>query len=316
MKKILVTGATGFVGGAVLKMLAHSGDYSLRASVRDLSAELPVECEKALVNSLGPDVDWSQALTGVDVVIHSAARVHVMDEQEADPLKAYRLANVEGTLALAMQAVEAGAKRFVFVSSIKVNGESTLPGSPFTADDQPNPIDPYGVSKWEAEQALIALANDTGLEVVIVRPVLVYGPGVKANFLRMMRWLDKKVPLPLGAINNKRSLVALDNLADLICTCVEHQGAVNQTFLVSDDEDLSTTDLLKRLGSAMNRPAFLLPVPQRLMSFVAGALGKKAISDRLFGSLQVDISKTKQLLGWQPPVAVDDALKRVAKDFK
>ncbi len=207
------------------------------------------------------------------------------------------------------------AQRFVFISTIKVNGEGTPLGQPYTADDVPAPVDPYGVSKHEAELGLMRLAEETGMEVVIIRPVLVYGPGVKANFLSMMRWLHKGIPLPLGAIHNQRSLVALDNLVDLIVTCLHHPAAANQTFLVSDGEDLSTTALLRRTAAALGRPARLIPVPVRVLRTAAHLLGKADFAQRLYGSLQVDISKTRELLGWSPPVSVDDALHKTARHF-
>ncbi|AZD30984.1 UDP-glucose 4-epimerase [Pseudomonas chlororaphis] len=249
------------------------------------------------------------------MVIHVAARVHVMHDTLTDPLAAFREVNVEGTLNLARQAVEAGVKRFIFISSIKVNGEQTSSGAPYTADDMPAPVDPYGISKLEAEQGLLALAADTGMEVVIIRPVLVYGPGVKANFLSMMRWLYRGVPLPFGAVQNRRSLVALDNLVDLIVTCIDHPAAANQRFLASDGEDVSTTDLLRKLAFALGKPAHLIRVPVWLMSTVATFLGRRALSQRLFGSLQVDITKNQQLLGWTPPVSLDDALGLTAQYF-
>jgi len=244
-----------------------------------------------------------------------AARVHIMNDLSADPLAEFRQVNVAGTVALARQAVQAGVRRFVFISTVKVNGESTLPGQPFTADDVPNPSDPYSVSKLEAEEGLRRISRESGLETVIIRPVLVYGPGVKANFLAMMRWMKRGVPLPLGAIHTRRSLVALDNLVDLIMTCVRHPLAANQIFLVSDGEDLSTTALLRRVARSLDRPARLVPVPPRLLGFVASLLGKGDMAQRLCGSLQVDIDKTKALLDWAPPVSVDEGLRRAAQDF-
>jgi UDP-glucose 4-epimerase len=239
-----------------------------------------------------------------------------MNDTESDPLSAFRTVNVEGTLNLARQAAAAGVQRFIFISSIKVNGEGTTPGSAFTADDEPAPADPYGVSKMEAEQGLRELAAQTSMDVVIIRPVLVYGPGVKANFLNMMRWLDKGIPLPFGAIYNSRSLVALDNLVDLVLTCIEHPAAANQTFLVSDGDDLSTTELLSKMAKALNKPARLIPVPSWMLQGGAALLGKKGLSQRLCGSLQVDIAKTRNLLGWVPPVSVDAALAATARHFR
>lgn len=313
--RVLLTGASGFVGRAVQARLLADGVHELRCAQRQLPASPVAGAEFCVGSSLGPDADWSQTLIGVDAVIHCAARVHVMNEQAADPLAEFRRANVEGTLRLARQAVAAGVRRFVFVSSIKVNGEGTTPNQPFKADDDSAPLDPYGVSKMEAEQGLRLLAAETGMEVVIIRPVLVYGPRVKANFLSMMRWLHKGVPLPFGAIHNRRSLVALENLVDLIMTCIDHPAAGNQTFLVSDGEDLSTTELLHRMGTALGKPVRLLPVPSRLLEVGAAMLGKQALAQRLCGSLQVDISKTRELLSWTPPVSVDEALRKTAKHF-
>ncbi|MDH0646287.1 SDR family oxidoreductase [Pseudomonas sp. GD03858] len=311
---VLLTGATGFVGKAVLADLAARG-HAVRAAIRSAA---PAEFEAAAfsIAAIDAETDWRAALEGVEVVIHSAARVHVMNDTEADPLAAFRKVNVEGTLNLAQQAVAAGARRFVFISSIKVNGEGTVSGRPYRADDEPAPADPYGISKMEAEQGLRELAMRTGLEVVIIRPVLVYGPGVKANFLAMMRWLDKGVPLPFGAIHNRRSLVALDNLVDLVRLCTTHPAAANQTFLVSDGEDLSTTSLLQRMAKALGKPARLLPVPAALLALGATLLGRRALSQRLCGSLQVDIEKTRSLLGWTPPVSVDRALAKAARHYQ
>ena len=291
---LLITGGTGFVGRTLVKRL---GDKQVSLATRSDSAA------------------WHKALVGITTVVHLAARVHVMRDTEADPLTAFRAVNVVDTLSLARQAAAAGIRRFVFISSVKVNGETTELDQPFTADDEPAPLDPYGISKMEAEQGLRKIAAETGMEVVIIRPPLVYGPGVKANFQTMMRWLGRGVPLPLGAINNRRSMVALDNLVDLIVTCIDHPAAANQTFLVSDGEDLSTTQLLQRLGRALGKPARLIPVPAMLIKAGAALVGKPAIAQRLCGSLQVDISKTQQLLGWTPPLSVDEGLKRAAEGY-
>lgn len=315
VKRIMVTGGSGFVGRTLLERL-HQEGYGLIAPSRTHLVQAPVGVVNPLVGGLAADVDWSASLEGAAVVIHSAARVHVMNDTAADPLVEFRKANVEGTLSLARQAAAAGVRRFIFISSIKVNGEGTELGHPYRADDTPDPQDPYGISKMEAEQGLRALASETGMEVVIIRPVLVYGPGVKANFRSMMSWLRKGIPLPLGSTGNKRSLVAVDNLVDLIATCIDHPAAANQTFLVSDGEDLSTTQLLQRMGKALGRPARLLPVPASLLQAGAAMLGRRAIAQRLCGSLQVDIGKTRELLGWAPPVSVDDALRKTARAFE
>lgn len=313
--RVLLTGANGFVGRGLLERLSALVDLELVAAVRRQVSAFPERVTSQVIAGLEADTDWRKLLGGVEVVIHSAARVHVMHDTSSDPLTEFRRVNVDGTLNLARQAAAAGAQRFIFISSIKVNGEGTLLGMPYLADAQPAPADPYGISKMEAEQGLRAVAAETGMEVVIIRPVLVYGPGVKANFLSMMRWLHKGVPLPFGAIHNRRSLVALDNLVDLIVTCLDHPGAANQTFLVSDSEDLSISELLRRMGAALGKPARLLPVPSGLLETGAAMLGKKALSQRLCGSLQVDIGKTRELLNWTPPLSVDEALLKTAKHF-
>lgn len=265
---------------------------------------------------MGAQTDWARVLEqGVDVVVHCAARAHVMHDELANPLTEYRRVNVQGTENLARQAAAAGVRRFVFISSVKVNGEATQPGQPFTPADAPAPQDDYGLSKHEAEQALWQVARDTGMEVVIIRPPLVYGPGVKGNFARMVQWVRQGVPLPLGAVHNRRSLVALDNLVDFITLCASPERspqAANQTFLVSDGDDVSTTELLRRVAHAYGVPVRLLPVPVGLMRGAARLLGKTAVADRLLGSLQVDASKARDLLGWTPPVTMHEQLRKMA----
>lgn len=307
---VLVTGSTGFVGSALVGEMKRRG---IRTRIVIRSG--PTLERDVVVEDIGPDTDWSAALDDCNCVVHLAARVHLMNDKAFDPHGEFRRINAGGTLNLARQGVFAGVRRFVYVSSIKVNGEGTLPGQPYTAADLPAPADPYGISKREAEDGLRQLAAESGMELVIIRPPLVYGPGVKANFLAMMDWLYKGVPLPLGAIHNRRSLVALDSLVDLIVTCISHSAAANQTFLVSDGEDLSTTNLLRRMGTALGKPARLLPLPAWLLTAGARMIGKSDLSQRLCGSLQVDISKNKRLLGWVPPVKVNDALRLTAEHY-
>lgn len=318
MSRVLVTGATGFVGRALCAELLQHG-YAMRAGLRRVedSTRLSMKgVEPIVIGTVTAATDWRNALAGCKSVVHLVARVHVMHDEAIDPLAEFCVVNVEGTLALARQAATAGVKRFVFLSSIKVNGEETILGRPFTEQDQPDPLDAYAISKREAEQGLMELAVETGMEVVIIRPPLVYGPGVKANFLAMMRWIVRGVPLPLGALYNRRSLIALDNLVDLIITCIDHPAAANQVFLGSDGEDLSTTELLQRTAAALGRPARLLPIPQKLLSLVLKMLGKGDLIQRLCGSLQVDSSKARNLLGWNPPASVDEALLKTARHFQ
>lgn len=315
MSKVFLTGASGFVGKALLKRLL-TDEYRCTVAVRAGLENFPKEVEVRKINSLNHQHEWSELVMNQEVVVHCAARVHVMNETSVDPLVEFRKINVIGTLNLAREAAQCGVRRFVFISSIKVNGESTKPGYTFGADDEPAPSDPYGISKMEAEQGLRKLAQETGMEVVIIRPVLIYGPGVKSNFRSMMAWLYRGVPLPLGAIRNKRSLVALDNLVDLIATCIKHPRAANQTFLVSDGEDVSTPELLIRMGKALSKPARLISVPSCVLNLCAALVGRSAVAQRLCGSLQVDISKTCYLLNWRPPCSIDEALAETANDFK
>jgi len=314
--RLLVTGATGFIGSAVLVRFASDRTLQLRGAVRCSMPDIPANGEWALVSDLTPDMDWTQAVNGIDVIVHTAARVHVMRDSIADPLAEFRRVNVAGTLNLARQAVLADVRRFVFISSIKVNGEQTLPGRPYAADDVPIPVDPYGISKHEAELGLMQLAQETGMEVVIIRPVLVYGPAVKANFLRLLDWVWRGVPLPLGSVRNLRSLVYLGNLVDAIVTCVTHPKAAGQTFLVSDREDVSTPELIRRMARALGRPARLLPVPPGLLRAAGKMLGKGDEVGRLLDSLVIDSSKIRRELGWRPPFTMEEGLRETAAWYR
>jgi len=308
--KVLITGVTGFVGKELCAELLSQG-HEILVAVRTKVVAIK-NVEMTMVGEINRGTDWSTALRDVDVVIHLAARVHVMHDTVVDPLAEFRKVNVDGTLNLAHQAAKAGVKRFIFISSIKVNGEHTEADKPFKESDVANPQDAYGVSKFEAEQGLLQIAQQTGSDVVIIRPPLVYGAGVKANFASMMRAVKRGIPLPLGAIHNKRSFVYVGNLVSLITRCVDHPAAVSQVFLVSDGHDLSTTELLSACAVALDVKSRLLPVPQKLIELSAVLVGKKDIAQRLCGNLQVDITKARTLLGWEPSVSVADGLKATA----
>lgn len=309
---ILVTGGNGFVGSALVKALADR-ERAVRSVVRKYENQ-GVNVE-TVVGELTTEVGLQDLLSNIDTIVHTAARVHVMKDIAEDPLENYRSLNVTATLKLARQAANRGVRRFVFISSIKVNGESTEKDIPFRADDLPFPTDPYGISKMEAEQELLDIAATTEMEVVIIRPPLIYGPGVKANFKSMMDWLCTGMPLPLGSLHNKRSLIAIDNLIDFIMVAIDHKAAANQIFLVSDGEDLSTTELLRRTSKALGKSVNLLPVPEYALKFITYLLGKKELSRRLCDSLQIDISKNQTMLGWTPPVKIELALKETASHY-
>lgn len=308
--KILITGANGFTGRA-LSAEAFRRGFRVCAAVRELCT-LPSCIDIISVGDIDCSTNWSQALRGCDAVIHLAARAHVRDKVENNPLEDFRRVNFKGTMNLALQAAAAGVRRFVFISSIGVNGAETS-RAPFSYLDQPAPHSSYAASKYEAELGLQKLGKETGMEIVIIRPPLIYGPNAPGNFGSMMRWLMLGIPLPLGSIKNRRSFVALDNLVDLILICVMHPKAANKIFLVSDGEDLSTTELLRRIGRAMNRPVFLLPVPASYLAFAAKIFNKMSMAQSLMGTLQVDISHTCEVLNWIPPVSVDEGLRRAVE---
>lgn len=308
MKTILVTGGTGYIGQALLRHLSANDGFSVRAAVRTLKG-LPSRTEAFLYKGLECDADWVEALLGVSIVVHAAARAHVINDNASDPLSEFRRVNVEGTLNFARQASFSGVSRFVFISSIGVYGHSS--SRPFTEEDELHPEDPFAIAKYEAEIGLQLLSEVTGMEITIIRPPLVYGPGAPGNFGRLVSLVASGVPLPLGSVyQNRRSLVALDNLIDLILTCIDHPAAANQVFLAGDGVELSTTELLQCIAKAMGKPARLLPVPVKLIEIGAALLGKQAMAQRLLGSLQVDISKARELLGWVPPVSMNEGLKR------
>ena len=311
--KIAMTGYTGFIGS---RLLCYLDKFMVQGIGRCKSRHLGGWHRTDLLNSSACKEALKEVLHEVFCLVHLAGLSEAPDSRGNKsldgqlPNNGLSALNVGSTVQIARVAAAAGVKRFIFISSIKVNGEQTDPGQPFQPNDEAKPIDPYGLSKWEAEQGLQQIAKETGMEVVIIRPPLVYGPGVKGNFANLIKLVGKGLPLPLGAIHNRRSLVALDNLVDLIITCIDHPNAANQVFLASDGQDLSTTDLLQGLAQAMGKPSRLFPIPGALLSLAASALGKKSIADRLLGSLQVDISKTQDLLNWTPPISVDEGLRR------
>ena len=318
--RLLVTGATGFVGRAVIARAQQCPGATITAAVRSARSDGLSLTGQVMVGEINSETHWGEALREIDVVIHLAGRAHVMNETTTDPLEAYRAVNVGGTMNLARCAAAAGVKRLVFVSSVKVNGEGPPLGGKqvgrvYREFDVPAPEDAYGISKHEAEVGLRDLARNMGLEVVIVRPPLVYGPGVRANMRALMKAVERGLPLPLGAVTNRRSLVYVDNLADFIMRCAEAPAAANDTFLVSDGEDVSTADLIRRMAKAMGRPARLFPIPVELLRLAARLTGKGAQAQRLLGSLQVDISKARLRLGWEPPIGMDAALQHTAATF-
>jgi len=312
---LLVTGANGFIGRALCKKMLADG-WQVRVAVRGATqmTALPSRVEGMQVGDIGPDTDWSKALNGVDAVVHLAARVHVMDDSASDSLVAFRWVNVKGTERLAQQAVAANVRRFFFMSSVKANGEERA--QPYTERDMPMPLDPYGISKWEAEQKLHKVAKETGIELVVLRPPLVYGPRVKANFLRLLKVVDRGIPLPLASVNNKRSLIYLENLVDVIITCIKHPIATGQTYLVSDGEDVSTPELIRLISKAMNRKSRLFPFPPSMLKSIGKIIYRSAEIDRLAGSLFVDSRKIRTMLGWKPPYTPEEGIRKTVLWYK
>ena len=307
--KILLTGATGFVGSHLLQM-AIAQNREVVCPVR--SKNRTTDPGTNQISSIDSKTDWQAHLNNIHTVIHCAARVHVMNETVADPHAAFREVNLHGSLRLAEQAAAAGVSQFIYLSSVKVNGEMTLEGNAFTESDAPQASDPYGISKQEAEAALLELGQRTGMAITIIRPPLVYGKGVAANFLSLLIWVKKQIPLPLGSIHNQRSFVFVKNLCDFILHCVQNPLAYNQVFLISDGKDLSTTELLQEAAKALQVPSRLLPFPASLITFGARLLGKKNIADRLCQSLRVDSSKARKQMRWTPPYTVQQGLRESA----
>lgn len=313
-RTVLVTGASGFVGHAVCAELLRRG-FHVRAALRKPQTPFP-DCEQVIVPTLDELTDWSSALRGVDIVIHLAARVHVMLEGATDPLAEFRRVNTAGSLRLARAAADAGVQRLVYVSSIGVNGNDTQLNHAYSEQDPPHPHNAYALSKWEAEQALQKISGETGLEVVIVRPPLVYGPNAPGNFAAMMRALKVGIPLPLATVRNRRSLIFVGNLADVLVVCAIHPSAAGQTYLVSDGEDISTPELLRRLGAAMGKPSHLFPCPSWLLKLGGRLTGKSEQIERLLSSLEVDSAKIRRELNWTPPYTMPQGLQSTAEWYR
>lgn len=301
-----MTGATGFVGGALVKTLSQNG-HDVVATGRRSDVSLPVPY---IAKNLHSDTDWSEALAGVTHIVHTAARVHVLKDSSSNPLADFRALNCHATLNLARQAAEAGVRRFVFISTIGVNGNQTT-DKPFTEQDAPAPHNDYALSKYEAEQGLLEVARNTAMEVVIIRPPLIYGPGAPGNFATMMRWVNSGVPLPLGAVNNRRSFLALDNLVSFIIQCMKYPRAANEIFLVADAGPVSTTELIQAIARAQDKKVWLIPIPTGWMQWFAGVVGEQGIAARLFGSLEVDDTKALTLLDWERPVTMREQLQKM-----
>lgn len=314
--KILVTGANGFIGQHLVRKLTRESNYSPIAAIRSSQKNIFTDVPTKIVGDHGPETDWSTALGGVEVVVHAAARVHVIRDSAVNPLEEFRKVNVLGVTRLAEQALECGVRRFVYISSVKVNGESTKENVPFRECFDPVPLDPYAVSKLESERLLLQLAKKSNLEVVILRPPLVYGPGVSANFLRLIILVSKGVPLPLGMINNKRSLIGIRNFTDAIIRCLEHPNANGKTFLVSDNHDISTSELVRLIARSLNKSVILIPVPPTLLKLLGAVFGRGAEVDRLINNLAVDMSLINNDIGWFPPYSLEDEIRNTVNWFQ
>jgi UDP-4-keto-D-QuiNAc 4-reductase len=310
---VLVTGASGFVGLRLCELLTQRG-YRVRAAVRSSGVLPGYAAETAVVADIGRRTDWGAALNGVECVAHLAARAHVIGDQRGES-DLYMETNAYGTEQLANACSKAGIRRFVYLSSVKVNGEGTEPGLRFCGTDEPRPADAYAVSKWIGEMKLAEIAAKSSMQTAVVRSPLVYGPGVRANFLRLLRWVHRRVPLPFGSVQNSRSLVNVWNLCDLIERLLRDSIPVESVFMVSDGEDLSTPELIRRIGRAMDRPARLIPVPLAVLRYATALTGRRAEFERLCGSLAVDMRATRAELGWHPPVSLDEGLSRTAGWF-
>lgn len=311
-KRIFITGASGFIGSALFRLLSENTAYEVTGTCREKN---PDDNKLVALGDLDGESDWSNILIEQDVVIHAAARAHVMGGNDAVLLEEYRSTNVAGTLNLAQQAAQAGVRRFIFISSVKVNGESTSSRKPYSEKDLPTPEDAYGISKMEAEQGLQNIANQTGMEVVIIRPPLVYGQGVRGNFSKLLTLAKTRYPLPFGLVNNKRSMIYIGNLTDFFAHCIEHAKAANQTFLVADGEDISLSRLLRLMRISMGHFVWLVPVPTFLFRIFGIVLRRSSVVDRLIGDLQIDSSKAQQLLGWNPPFKVEQGINQTVKAF-
>jgi len=306
---IAITGANGFLGTELVAVCQNIFD-KVFAIVRSSHCSFNDNVETIVYDDINGKTNWEEKLRDLDVLVHTAARVHVLSERESDPIAAFREVNTKGTLVLAKAAASSGVKRFVFISSIKVHGEENENLEPFSENEHLYPVDPYGISKLEAEQQLIRIGKETGMEVVIIRPPLIYGPGVKANFRSMINWVQRSWPIPFGKVTTKRSFVSLDNMVDFVVCCAQHPRAAGEQFLISDQSDLSISQLLRMLGEAMEKKVFLFPIPIYVLKFTARILGRKDLATKLLGNLQVDSSKATRLLGWTPKVNVKQGLQK------